>query len=170
MNLYILRHGLAAERVAGDSAHDVDRPLTAKGRARVQGIAAAMQALGLSFDLILSSPYRRARQTAEIVADKFKSCGKLHYSAALTPEGDLKSLLAELSRIKPAPENVLLTGHEPGLSALISTLVFGDGRGSVLLKKGGLCKVSLSSFRPGPGATLEWLLTPRQLLLLVSAR
>ena len=128
-----------------------------------------MQLLGLSFDLILFSPYRRARQTAEIVADQLKARGKLHDSLALTPDGDLKTLFAELSRLKPASENVLLTGHEPGLSTLISTLVFGDGRGSVLLKKGGMCKMSVSSFRPGPGATLEWLLTPRQLLLMAAA-
>jgi phosphohistidine phosphatase len=166
MNLYILRHGIAVERGTRGFENDADRPLTLKGEERVRGVAEAMEALELSFDLILSSPYLRARQTAEIVADKFKARGKLQSSEHLTPEGDAKKLLADLNRIKPAPENVLLSGHEPWLSTLTSTLVFGDGNASVVLKKGGLCKLSAESFKHGRCATLEWLLTPRQMLLM----
>ena len=164
MNLYLLRHGIAGELGHGGIKHDADRPLTAEGRARIRGIAQAMQTLNLSFDLILASPYLRARQTAEIVAEQFQKPRAFQLSELLTPEGNSKKLLTDLNQHRPASENVLLVGHEPGLSRLISTLVFGDGTASVLMKKGGLCKLSTNSFRTGRCATLEWLLTPRQLL------
>ena len=64
MNLYILRHGIAVERGTPGYAKDADRPLTLEGERKLQLIAQAMKALDLAFDLILSSPYLRARQTA----------------------------------------------------------------------------------------------------------
>ena len=69
MNLYILRHGIAVEHGAPGYAKDADRPLTPEGERKLGQIAEAMKALELTFDLILSSPYLRARQTAEIVAE-----------------------------------------------------------------------------------------------------
>ncbi len=164
MNLYLLRHGIAEELGQRGVRKDAARPLTSKGRERIRGIAQAMQALDLSFDLILSSPYSRARQTAEIVADKFKARGKLQISEQLTPEGDSNKMFTDLNRRRPVLEDVLLVSHEPWMSRLISTLVFGDATASIFLKKGGLCKLSANTFRPGRRAALEWLLTPRQLL------
>src|SRR5207249_3311762 len=70
MTLFILRHGLAVEPGTRDYPNDADRPLTAEGRSKLRQIAQAMKKLELEFDVILSSPYTRARQTAEIVADK----------------------------------------------------------------------------------------------------
>jgi phosphohistidine phosphatase len=166
MNFYILRHGIAVEHGARGYANDSERPLTPKGRQRMRAIARAMIAMELRFDLILSSPYVRARQTAEIVADKFKARDLLQNSPHLASDGDPKKLTAELNRRKPAPENVLLAGHEPYLSELISTLVFGQSGPSMLLKKGGLCKLSVESLKHGRCATLEWLLTPRQMRLM----
>jgi phosphohistidine phosphatase len=64
------------------------------------------------------------------------------------------------------PANVLLVGHEPGLSQLISLLVAGEAGVSILLKKGSLCKLSVESLKPGRCATLEWLLTPKQMALM----
>ena len=73
MNLYILRHGIAAERGTPGYANDADRPLTPEGERKLQLVAAAIKALELGFDLILSSPYLRARQTAEVVAARIAS-------------------------------------------------------------------------------------------------
>lgn len=166
MNLYILRHGIAIERGARGFENDADRPLTLKGEERVRAVALAMQTLGLSFDVILTSPFLRARQTAEIVADKFAARERLRNSVHLAPDGSPEKLFIELRRMKPAPENALLVGHEPYLSALISTLVSGESSLSMLLKKGGLCKLSAESLKYGRCATLEWLLAPRQMLLM----
>src|SRR5258708_7959635 len=68
-----------------------------------------------------------------------------------------------------APGEVLLVGHEPNLSELISLLVSGDARLSITMKKGGLCKVSAEILAARRCASLEWLLTPKQMGLMAVA-
>jgi phosphohistidine phosphatase len=167
MTLYILRHGLAAELDEAAIAKDSERPLTPKGERKIQQIADAMESLKLSFDLILSSPYARARQTAEIIAESFNARKKPTFAECLTPGGSSKKLVELLNGFDPPPENVLLVGHEPYLSELISRLVSGDTRPSVTMKKGGLCKLAVESLQHGRCASLEWLLTPKQMALMV---
>ena len=76
MQLFLLRHGLAVERGTHGFEEDDTRPLTPKGRRQLQKTTAAMKKLEPDFDLILSSPLLRAKQTAEIVAAglKLKKC------------------------------------------------------------------------------------------------
>jgi phosphohistidine phosphatase len=160
-NLFILRHGLAVEPGTAGYAKDADRPLTAEGKAKLREIAAAMEKLGLDFDIILSSPYKRARQTAEIVAEELEK--KVQFSETLTPQGQVKTLIDFLNRLRPPAQNVLLVGHEPYLSELISLLISGERHASVVMKKGGLAKLSVESLKPGRCAALQWLLTPKQM-------
>jgi len=127
-------------------------------------IAARMRDIPLSFDVILSSPYRRAEQTAHIVAAAFKMKSKLRFSDHLTPEGDPQELIHFVTSLSPAPETVLLVGHEPYLSQLVSTLLTGSSDLPLTLKKAGLVKLSTSSLWYRRCATLEWLLTPDVLL------
>ncbi len=166
MNLFLLRHGIAVEPDTPGYEKDADRPLTPEGERKLGQIAEAMEALELSFDLILSSPYVRARQTAEIVATALKARKALELSDSLTPGGSAKKLVELLNRLQPSPESVLLVGHEPHLSGLISLLVSGDTASAVVMKKGGLCKLSTDSLKHGRCAALEWLLTPRQMALM----
>jgi phosphohistidine phosphatase len=166
MKLYVLRHGIAVEPGTPDFANDADRPLTPEGGRKLRQIAEAMAALELSFDLILSSPYLRARQTAEIVAEVLKARKMLELSDSLTPGGSTKKLVELLNSLQPSPEGVLLVGHEPYLSGLISLLVSGRETFAVVMKKGGLCKLSTESLKPGRCAALEWLLTPKQMALM----
>ena len=166
MNLYILRHGIAVERGTPGVAKDEDRSLTPKGERRLWRITEAMSALELTFDLILSSPYLRAKQTAEIVAEAFRARKKLELLDSLTPDGDPKTLIEHLNGLQPAAESVLLVGHEPYLSGLISRLVSGNVGLAVELKKGGLCRLTTESLKYGRCATLEWLLTPKQMELM----
>jgi phosphohistidine phosphatase len=166
MNIYLLRHGLAVELGSRGFARDSERPLTPKGERKLNKISQAMQALELSFDLILSSPYRRAVQTAQIVAKGVATGQKIQLSDALIPSGSPKKLIEFLNRLDPAPGDVLLVGHEPYLSAFISLLVSGDPGFAVLMKKGGLCKLSAEVLRAGRCACLEWLLTPGQMALM----
>jgi phosphohistidine phosphatase len=163
MNLFILRHGIAVEPGSPGYAKDADRPLTAEGERKMRRIAEATEVMDLSFDLILSSPYRRARQTAEIVAEVRKARKRLEYTEELTPGGSPRNLIEHLARLQPAPENILLVGHEPYLSGVVSLLVAGNEAFSVVLKKGGLCKLSSDALNPGRCAVLEWLLTPKQM-------
>jgi phosphohistidine phosphatase len=163
VNLYILRHGIAVERGTPGFKTDAERPLTPKGKRQLRQIAGAMQNLDLSFNLILSSPFLRARQTAEIVAQSLGLKKRLAFSDELTPGGDPKALIPQLIELKPAPENVLLVGHEPCLSELIGRLISGGATAGIGLKKGGLAKLEVASLRFGRCATLAWLLTPKQM-------
>lgn len=167
MNIFILRHGIAVERGTPGFDNDADRPLLPKGERRLRAAAAAMEQMDLSFDLILSSPFLRAKRTAEIVAKKLKLKRRLQFSSALTPDGSFKSLIKQLNELRPGPENVLLVGHEPYLSQLISLLVAGDENVAVEMKKGGLCKLEADPLRAGRCAKLAWLLTPAQMELMV---
>lgn len=163
MELYILRHAIAVERGTEGYKDDSQRPLTPKGERKMKQIAGGMKELGLTFDLVLSSRFVRARQTAEIVADTFKVKDRLKFSAHLAPEEDAEDLVHDLKRLYHQPKSVLLVGHEPYLGDLIATLLAGKPAFDVTLKKGGLCLLNVESLHYGRCATLEWLLTPRQL-------
>src|SRR5258708_2208809 len=168
MNLFILRHGLAVEHGTPGYADDASRPLTVEGKAKLREITRAMEKLDLDFDVIISSPYQRARQTAEITAVELDLVKKLSFSDALIPDGSAKELISHVNQIKPRPEDILLVGHEPYLSDLISFLVSGGRDFSVELKKGGLVKLSMEALKHGRCASLEWLLTPKQMGMIAS--
>ncbi len=163
MELYILRHAIAVTRGTEGIRQDGDRPLTDKGAAKLRRVVRGMSALGLSFDLILTSPYVRARQTAEIVAEEMGAGKKCERSPHLAPDGDPRALIAAIASRSTASTSVLLVGHEPLLSQLISVLVSGDERTQVTLKKAGLCKLVAPTLRYERCASLEWLLAPSQL-------
>jgi len=161
MDIHILRHAVAVERGTEGYDRDSERPLTPDGKKKMEEIAGGMHALGLAFDLILSSPYLRARQTAEIVAGVFG--GTVEFSDHLSADGNAQELVRELRQRARDANSVLLVGHEPYLSGLISVLLSGNPRVGLTMKKGGLCKLSVQDLRYGPCASLEWLLTPKQL-------
>lgn len=164
MELYFLRHAIAVERGVPGFRDDRKRPLTRKGAQKMRRIAKGMRRLGLDFDLILSSPYVRAKCTAEIVAAAFDAKEKLQFSNPLAADADSQRLIAELKKSHRPRKSILLVGHEPFMSQLISVLLTGNRAAQVVLKKGGLCKLTIGSLRHGPCAKLEWLLTPRQLV------
>jgi phosphohistidine phosphatase len=159
MEIYILRHGIAVERGTRGYKKDSDRPLTKEGEEKMLEIAKTLLEMDLKFDLILSSPLVRAQQTAAIVADELGE--EVTYSDFLSPGADARELIAELNDEKP--QQVLLVGHEPDLSQLISLLISGGGNAAIELKKGGLCKLTSEKLTFGQCATLNWLLTPKQL-------
>ena len=161
MNIFILRHGIAVERGTEGFEKDSERPLTAKGKRQLRKSAAAMKRMKLRFDMILSSPYERARQTAEIVAEELKLKKRLKISDTLKSESDPQTMIGEISLLKPMPKNLLLVGHEPYLSHLISGLVSGNGALAIDFKKGGLCKLELEKSGGAARAQLAWLLTPK---------
>ena len=165
MNLYLLRHAIAVERGTKGFSDDSRRPLTGEGIEKMRRIAKGMHRLDLEFDLILSSPYLRARQTAGIVVAEFDVEAKLKFSENLTSAAT-EALVAELNKTYHDRKNILLVGHEPYLSGLISTLLTGHPHTPIMLKKGGLCQLTIKALRHGCCAQLDWLLTPRQLRLL----
>jgi phosphohistidine phosphatase len=163
MELYLLRHGLAVERGTRGYEDDAARPLTPKGRRQIRKTAEAVRRLAPKLDLILSSPLLRAKQTAETLARELNWKERLKFTKALAPAGSAAHLLRQLGREKPAPARVLLVGHEPDMSQLISLLTTGDRKLQLDLKKGGMAKLEAETLRGGKCATLAWLLTPKQL-------
>ena len=123
-------------------------------------IAKGLRALGVKFDIILSSPYVRARETAEILADIFKMKKKIVFSESLVPMADPELLIPELGE-KYSVDSIALVGHEPHLSALIGILTTENTTLDITLKKGGVCYLSADDLHhDNHRATLEWLLTP----------
>lgn len=164
MNLYIMRHGIAVDREEGKFKKDELRPLTLKGKRKVLKIAKGLMTFGVSFDLILSSPYARARKTAEIVADVYEGRNALVFTSALAVTGNPVELVAEIQKNYKSKKNILLVGHEPYLSGFISVLVSGSANLSITMKKGGVCALQVDSLRYGRCAALNWLLAPRHFL------
>ncbi len=163
MRLSLLRHGIAVARGTPGYAHDGERPLTKEGEKEMRRIARGMQSIDLSYDLVLSSPFVRARRTAEIVAETFGIEEKLALTSHLETGGDPRRLVKEITSRSKGLDSVLLVGHEPYLSGLISVLLGGDERIAVVLKKSGLCQLQIEKLVYGRCAELEFLLTPRQL-------
>jgi phosphohistidine phosphatase len=158
MNLYILRHAIAEPRET-PGYNDEDRPLTKDGIRKMKAVANGMRKLGLEFGRLLSSPYLRARQTAEIVAAVFKM--ELEVWEPLIPTVGHRVLIAKLVKVRE--DNVMLVGHEPHLSEFVSVLISGNPDTQLELKKGSLCKLRSDHLIYGRCATLEWLMAPAQL-------
>ena len=163
MNLYLMRHGLAIERGTPGYDSDHERPLTPKGERKVRRVAEALLQMDVSFEVILSSPLVRARQTAEALLAEVKAPEKLQLTELLAPGGRSKELVKLIQELPGPPENVLLVGHEPDLGQLASLLLSGGDALSIPFKKGGVARLTVERLRAGRCAALEWLLTSRQM-------
>jgi phosphohistidine phosphatase len=169
MNLFILRHGLASdpgEDGLPKNLSDAQRPLSAKGKQKLWTITEAMRAQDLKFNVVLSSPLLRARQSAQIVTEALELRRKLVLTDHLAPGGSPRQLLAELNELGARAKNILLVGHEPYLTKLISLLITGHDTAAIDLRKGSLAKLEVQHLGYGRCATLAWLLTPKQMALL----
>ncbi len=163
MQLVVIRHGIAVERShSDDEIHsDEKRPLTDKGHRRMKSAARGLKRLVPSFSLLATSPLTRALQTAEIVARQYRGL-EPQLVDELTPSAPRGRLLEWLAAHQ-LDDTVGIIGHEDGLSTFVSWLISARPESHLVLKKGGACLVQLpGQVEPG-AATLEWLLTSRQL-------
>jgi phosphohistidine phosphatase len=163
IHLHLLRHAIAVERGTAGYEDDRLRPLTDEGRMKMERIATGMKALGLKFDLILTSPYVRARETAEIAAAAFRQKSHVKFEPTLQADRSPQEFLARLAGRYADRSSILAVGHEPFLSSLATMLMGLPGGAAIVMKKGGLCRLAVLRFKPRPMAELEWLLTPKQL-------
>lgn len=159
MNLYIVRHAIAVERGAPGSEDDSQRPLTDAGRKKMKKIVKGIHQLQIKLDVILSSPYVRARDTAMILANAFDLKDKVAFSDNLIPPGNFESLIHEIHE-KYDVNNLALVGHEPMLSSLVSWLATGNTDMKITLKKGGVAYLAADNLYQDGRATLQWLLAP----------
>ncbi|HXX55528.1 MAG TPA: phosphohistidine phosphatase SixA [Methanoregula sp.] len=161
MDLYMLRHGRAGPST-GDPG-DSGRTLTGAGKKEIRGIARAMRAGKFRIDAIATSPLPRAAGTAEIVARVLGMEDRVETWDELAPGGDMDSVCYRAAQYG-AGEAVLICGHEPMLSSLISRIVTGHDNASIILTKGGVAKIRNYCFDRRPEGELQWLLTPKQLM------
>lgn len=160
-----MRHGIAVPRSSTAIRSDHGRRLTQKGAKKIRRAAKGLGHLKISFDLILTSPLPRARQTAQIVAEAFDLEEKLEQMSELRPEGTPQALLAGLTPYRKL-KRILLVGHQPLLGKAASFLLADGKEIRINLKKGGVCLIELEELRAGGPALLHWLLNPGQLRLL----
>lgn len=160
IDLFILRHGEAGNRMSVVE-EDSERPLTPEGRAEMQKIAKSLNAVGLQTNRICTSPLRRARETAEIAA-KILKIPTLEEWDELKPDGGRAALYRKLARFEQN-SRLILVGHEPFLSSMIGEII-GTSNPRLVLKKGGLAKVRITSFTPRISGELRWLLTPKMII------
>jgi phosphohistidine phosphatase len=139
---------------------DSERPLTPEGRAEMQKIATSLKAARLQINQIYTSPLKRARETAEITAKTLKIPTMEEWDE-LKPDGNKAALYRKLARFKQN-SRLILVGHEPYLSSMIGEII-GTTGARLVLKKGGLGKVRITSFTPQISGELRWLLTPKMI-------
>ncbi len=161
MDLYILRHAEAGKRLPAQ-ARDVERSLTAEGKEELEDVARALSRMKLRPDHIITSPLKRSRESANIVAKSLKERDKVEIWDELKPEGSKQELYKRLSKLKPE-SIVLCVGHEPYLSQTINEVMGHQGLPRIVLRKCGLARLSVKAFNPKIEGELRWLLTPRLL-------
>lgn len=162
MNLFILRHASAGTRRANPLL-DVKRPLDKDGKKHSLYLAYVLNAMKVSFDLIVSSPLKRSLQTAQLVATETGYEQNVLISNALSPLATFTQF-QRLLRECEAHENVLVVGHNPNITAFLGYLIApsipapdNPDNARVRLRKGSLARLNLQR---GP-ATLQWLIDPR---------
>jgi phosphohistidine phosphatase len=159
LELYLIRHGVAAER-GKDWPDDSKRPLTPEGVARLRKEARGLNKIDVTFDQIVTSPLVRTRQTAEVFSEELKSKPPIIVSDALAPAGTPAAVVQEITKhVRKA--RVALVGHEPNLGELAAQLI--GARNPLVFKKGGICRIDFDMLPPKGGGMLRWFLTPKML-------
>src|SRR6202030_588421 len=144
MILYIVRHGIAVDRTDPKSPPESERPLTAKGVQKTRAAALGLRAWGAKPDVLITSPYVRAAQTAEIFAEALEfPTEKIRASEALKPGGNPADAIKEISRLRA--KEVMCFGHAPHLDQMIYELAGGRGAFTSLRKAGIACFEHASS-------------------------
>src|SRR5271156_4622151 len=161
MQLYIVRHGIAIDREDPKSPPDPDRFLTEEGIEKTKQVAKGVVALGATADLLISSPYVRAMQTAEIFAALLEYPNeKIRRTDLLLPGSEPALFYRELAKDKQAAK-VFCFGHAPQLDDLVAAGI-GLKHQVTSLKKAGVALVELKRVSP-PSGQLVWLATPKLL-------
>jgi phosphohistidine phosphatase len=168
--LHLLRHSNAADLPPAGSREDSDRRLTPDGRLKARQIGKALEHLGLVFDLILSSPAVRTRQTAELVSEGWNPRPPMEFDDDLRIGRDSFQAIRRIKSRGRGDRSVLVVGHEPELSRLASRLLTGTPDLDIVFKKGSACRLAIRRVTEGPCASLEWLLSPGPLRRLGGSR
>ena len=161
MEIYVVRHGIAIDREDPKCPPDPERYLTAEGIEKTKRVAAAVASLSDTPDLLLSSPYVRAAQTAEIFATALEyPKQKIRRTDLLLPGAEPTLFFRELAKDKQT-STLFVFGHAPQLDDLIATAL-GSKQHITSLKKAGVALIELKRISP-PNGQLLWLAPPKLL-------
>jgi phosphohistidine phosphatase len=155
MEIYLLRHAIAEDH--GPSGRDADRRLTEHGRLKLRRVMKRAHAAGVSPSLILSSPYQRAVETAEIAAHELGYEGEILRTDGLIPGSSPPRVWSDL-RAHRTESAILLAGHEPLFSATVAWML-GSTRAMVHFRKAGLVRIDVETLGVEPQGVLKWMLT-----------
>jgi phosphohistidine phosphatase len=156
MQIYLLRHGIAEDGKPGHP--DSDRALTGEGRDKLRRVLKRARAADAAPSLILSSPYKRALETAEIAAEVLDYKGKIVRSRALVPDASPHDAWEEIRSHKDEA-GLLLASHEPLMSSLAALLLNSPAL-TVDMKKSALVRVDVDRAGAQPRGVLKWMVTP----------
>ncbi|MGD0500747.1 MAG: phosphohistidine phosphatase SixA [Bryobacteraceae bacterium] len=156
MEIYLLRHAIAEN--AGPGQADSQRALTGEGREKLGRVLKRARAAGVKPGLILSSPYRRALETAAIAAQALEYRGEVERASALEPGASPHDAWEEI-RARKSEGALLLSSHEPLMSALAAFLLASPAL-AIDMKKAALVRVDCDRFGPRPQGLLKWMITP----------
>lgn len=159
LELYLIRHGVAAER-GREFPDDSKRPLTSAGIARLRKEARGLAAYGVDIDVVISSPLARAKQTADVIAQAMSSKPSVVLVDALAPAGSPAAVLQEIAR-QSRKGRVALVGHEPNIGELAARLI--GSRTPIAFKKGAVCRIDFDVIPPRGSGQLRWFVTPKML-------
>jgi phosphohistidine phosphatase len=161
MRIYVVRHGAAIDREDPKCPKEADRYLTREGIDKTKEVGRGVARLGMKADLLMSSPYVRALQTAEIFADALGyGKQKIRQTDLLLPSADAALLFRELAKEKDSWE-IFLFGHGPQVDDMIA-LALGARRDSTALKKSAVALIELKRVSP-PIGQLLWIAPPKLL-------
>lgn len=156
MIIYFLRHANAGQKRA-DPARDEKRPLDKDGVLQCRYVGALLAGLDVQVEQIITSPLKRATQTASLVGNEIGFDGKLQINDSLRPSATFENF-RELLHACAKYEAIMVVGHNPNLTEFVSQIVTNGGsRKSIELKKGGVARVDYSPKR----SVLNWMITPR---------
>ena len=158
MEIYLLRHGIADDD--SPTGRDQDRELTDQGRSKLRDVLTAAASAGVKPEVLASSPYVRARQTAEIAKQILAYTDEIHLSHALVPESDPEEVWSEIRNLYRGAHSILLSSHEP-LMGRCTGFFLGYTDLLVDFKKGAIVRIDVESFGVQPRGLLKWMLVPK---------
>jgi phosphohistidine phosphatase len=156
MQIYLLRHGIAEDPKPGHP--DSERPLTPEGRDKLRRVLKRARTADLDLSLILSSPYRRAIETAAVAAEVLAYRGEIVRTPVLVPEASPYDAWEEI-RSRKSERAILLASHEPLMSSTVAFLLDSPAL-CVEMKKAALVRIDCDRYGPKPSGVLKWMLTP----------
>lgn len=162
MQLYLIRHGLAVDVGEEGVVTDEDRFLSVEGRRKTTEVATALREIGCVVDELLSSPLKRALQTAEILAEELRIPRSVQLADPLRP-GVAPAAQLDWLKSQSLVGPIMLVGHMPDLADLASYLLTGHTDANLCLKKAGVACLSFEDGLAPEAACLEWLMQPKQL-------